>query len=304
MSDEPYFLEISDNHLSKGEAKRRVIQAILDFGIKSPQGGWERSIITFNISGKDEEVSFKNLVNEARSTGVVAYIQTEIDRSDSIFGGNFGVSTPTMMLGEVSSSYAGYTTILKPPMTSTPVEFGLSEDILFYREESCLFSNEYDFTFCTRYYRAYLSACIALVDAFINKHILVYKFRGNKSSELEQLQKTSRLEDRLNLFLIVSTGKDISAINAGAEWIDFKKLRKLRNEMTHVNSPSLGYSIHEFAEHFNYVQKGIGGLLCLIRKAQNKESLGFIERLRSAPTVHFNEITHMADGKHIVKRRK
>ncbi|RZK10520.1 MAG: hypothetical protein EOO46_10475 [Flavobacterium sp.] len=189
-------------------------------------------------------------------------------------------------------------------MTSSPVEMGLSSDILFYREEACLFSNEYDFTFTTRYYRAYLSACISLIDAFINRHVLIYRFRQLQTSDFDLLQKTSRLEDRLELFLKISTGKDMKSINGGVEWIHFKKLRHLRNEMTHINEPSLGYSIEEFADHFNYVRSGIGGLLHRIRVLQNKPTLGFIESLKTAPIIYFNEITHRADGNHFIKRRK
>ncbi|MBI2271933.1 MAG: hypothetical protein HYU69_16450 [Bacteroidetes bacterium] len=304
MADEPYFLEIEENHLSIGEAKRLVTETLLNNGIKSPKGGWERASFLFGPPDKQETVTFQKLFSIARKHGVVAYIQGNIDRTDDIFGGTFGISSPTMAFGTISSSYAGFSRILKPPMTDQPVEYEISEDIMFYREEICLFSNEYDFTFCTRYYRAYLTSCIALVDAFINRHILLYKFRGQNSQEFEELQRTSRLEDRLELFLKVSTGKDLTAINGGAEWIHFKNLRRLRNEMTHINSPSLGYSITEFAEHLNYAKKGVGGLLRLIRQLQGKQSLGFIEKVRTAPIIYFNEITHKADGKHIIKRRK
>ncbi|WP_031425495.1 hypothetical protein [Flavimarina sp. Hel_I_48] len=299
--ENPPFLEIEEFHLSKSEAKRNIITALLKQGIKSPKGGWERA--TYKISGKD--YTFNDLYKSARKSGIIPFIQFEMDRTDEVFGGTrFGISTPTIGFNKVTSSYAGVTKELTPPMTDQPVEFEITKDIMFYREEACLYSKEYDFTFCTRYYRAYLSSCISLVDAFINRHILIYKFRGLNSEDFLQLQKTSRLEDRIGIFLKVSCGKDLTAINSGQEWIHFKKLRQLRNEMTHINSASLGYSIHEFADHFNYVRKGVGGLLKQIRIAQGKDSLTFIEKLRTAPFVYFNEITHRSDKKHIIKRRK
>lgn len=304
MEDEPYFLEMTKYHLSENEARRTVIELLLATGCTSPAGGWDKSTLTFGPPEKNEKMTFREMVKIARERGIVAHVQTQIDRSDDIFGGTFGLSTPTMAFGQVTTTFAGHTQILKPPMTDLPVELGLSEDIMFYREETCLESNKYDFEMCTRNYRAYLTSCIALVDAFINRHILIYKFRNLNSDDFELLQHTSRLEDRLDLFLKISTGHNLSAINGGTEWIHFKKLRGLRNEMTHINTPSLGYSIGEFAEHLNYAKKGVGGLIRLIRQLQGKNSLGFAERIRTAPLVYFNEITFKGDGKHVIKRRK
>jgi hypothetical protein len=298
----PYFLELAEYHLSEQQARKTVADLLLKTGSNSPKGGWDKSTITSGPPDHQEHTSFRELVKEARNTGVVGPIQKHLDRSDDIFGGTFSLSTPSKMIGQVTTSYAGHTKILKPPMTDTPVENALSEDIMFYREETCLWSNEHDFEMCTRNYRSYLFSCIALVDAFINRHILIYKFRKMDSKDFVELQSTTRLEDRMNLFLKISTGKDISAINNGTEWQHFKTLRKLRNEMTHINSPSLGYSIGEFADHLNYSRKGVGGMLRQIRELQGKHSLSFIERIRTAPLAYFNDITFKGDGKYIVKR--
>lgn len=301
--EKPYFLDLSEYHLSEQNARKNVIELLQATGSKSPKGGWDKSTITSGPPDHQEHTTFRELVKIARSSGVVGPIQKHIDRSDDIFGGTFALSTPSKMIGQVTTSYAGHTKILKPPMTDTPVENALSEDIMFYREETCLWSNEYDFEMCTRNYRSYLFSCIALVDAFINRHILIYKFRKIKSKEFEELQSTTRLEDRMNLFLKISTGKDLTAINGGTEWQHFKSLRRLRNEMTHINSPSLGYSIGEFADHLNFCRKGVGGILRQIRFLQGKHSLGFIERIMTAPFIYFNDITFKADGKYIVKRK-
>jgi len=303
-STEPYFLEIEDKLLSNGEARRLLIETLLKNGIKSPKGGWEKSSYNFGKGDNMKTVSFHSLLQDLKTNGIVPYFQSNIDIGDPIFGGTFGISTPTMEMGPITFKYAGHERTLLPPMTDSPVEMQLSEDILFFREEACLFSNEYDFTFCTRYYRAYLTSCVAIVDAYINRHILIYKYQGRLTNEFDEVNKISRLEDRLNKFLQVDTGHDLSAINQGIEWTHFKRIRKLRNEMTHINTPSLGYSITEFADHFNYVKKGIGGLLKLIRELQGRQSLTFIEKLRNAPIVYFNEISHKADGNYIVKRRR
>lgn len=144
---------------------------------------------------------------------------------------------------------------------------------------------------------------ISLVDAFINRHTLIFNFEGKKHKALDELNKVLPIEDKLKQLLVLTTGSGISSINGGVEWQHFMDLKKLRNKMIHLSAPSLGYSIHEFADHFNLVKKGIGGLLARIRSLQGTTTLGFIEALKTAPTVHFNEITHRGDGKHIVKRR-
>lgn len=300
----PPFLEIDAYHLSEPQARRAVSELLISTGSKSPKGGWDKATITYGPPERKETITFRELVKIARLEGVAWPIQKHLDRADDIFGGTFSLSTPSKMIGQVTSTYAGHTKVLKPPMTDKPVESALSDDIMFYREETCFVSNIYDFEMCTRNYRSYLFACIALVDAFINRHILIYNFRKLNSPLLVELQRSPRLEERMDLFLKISTGQGITSINKGTEWVHFMLLRKLRNEMTHINSPSLGYSIGEFADHLNYSRLGIGGLLRLIRHKQKKHSLGFIERICTAPIIHLNDITFKADDKYIVKRIK
>lgn len=300
-NNDPCFLELETYHLSERLARQTVTELLLSSGIKSPKGGWDKFELTI---GKEEKFTFRELTQITRKSGIVGPIQRDIDHSDEIFGRTFGISTPTTALGQVTTTYAGFSRTLKPPMRNMPVESDLSLDILFYREETCMWSNEYDFQMCARSYRSYLMACIALVDAFINRHILIYRHNKLDSDEFNQLQTCPRLEDRLNLFLIISSGENISSINGGTEWIHFKALRNLRNEMIHINSPFLGYSIQEFSDHLNLCKLGIGGLLKLIRNVQKKQSLGFIERVRTAPIAHANDITFKSENEHIVRRKK
>lgn len=299
MSDKPYFLELENFHMGTEKATAVTVKGLLDFGVSSPKGGWHKLILNLG----DGDIKFTQLVSIVKKTGVIPYVQGRLDNNDDIFGGNsFGISTPTQF-GPVTSTYAGFSKTLISPMSNQPMETELSNDIMYYREQVCLWSDEYDFKECTRYYRAYLSACISLVDAFINRHILIYKHTGQFKNQLEELERTGRLVDRISLFLSMTTGKDVSELNSGLEWIHFKKLRELRNEMTHISTPSLGYSIPEFSEHLNYVRQGVGGLLWKIRNLQGKSSLGFIEHIRSAPIVFYNDITEKG-GKIQVKRRK
>ena len=53
--------------------------------------------------------------------------------------------------------------------------------------------------------------------------------------------------------------------------------------------------------YLNKVQTGVGELLLLLRKAHLKPTLGFVERLRTAPKVDYHRICFRADGEHKIK---
>src|SRR5450759_2043788 len=121
--EKPYFLEQSKYYLSERNARQTVIELLIKTGTKSPKGGWDKTTITIGPPEKQEEITFRELVYMARIDGVVHPIQSHLDHSDEIFGGTFGISTATMALGQVTTTYAGFSRILKPPMTDMPVEY-------------------------------------------------------------------------------------------------------------------------------------------------------------------------------------
>lgn len=268
-------------------AKKAVSNMLLNNGYNSPKGGWDK----FTLSNGAIKKTFSDLVNTARETGITPYYLNQTTEKDDVFGDlRIGISSPSENLNTLTATYAGFEKTLKFPASNKPAEYEIVKDILFYREECTLWSDEYDFEFCTRYYRAYLSTCISLIDAFINRHILIYKHTNFKVDEIKELEKIMNLENKIECFLKISCNKELSTINGGVEWKDFKSLKKLRNEIIHINEPSLGYNIAEFAEHLNLVRNGVGGLLLKIREAQNKITLGFIERLRTAPKVNYKKL--------------
>jgi hypothetical protein len=267
-------------------AKRAVSKVLSNNGYKSPTGGWEK----FSLSNGTIKQTFSELVKTARESGITPYYLSQATNDDDVFGKlRIGISSPSENFNTLTATYAGFKKTLKFPASNKPAEYEIVKDILFYREECTLWSDEYDFEFCTRYYRAYLSTCISLIDAFINRHILVYKYKNYKVKEIEELEKIINLENKIEVFLKISCNKKLSAINGGVEWKDFKSLKTLRNEIIHINEPSLGYNIAEFAEHLNLVRNGVGGLLLKIRENQNKTTLDFIERLRTAPRVNYKK---------------
>ncbi|MFK7031288.1 hypothetical protein [Flavobacterium oreochromis] len=282
-----HLLEIDNFHMTSSSAKKAVAKELLECGYASPKGGWEK----FSLKIGENKRTFNEMVKTARETGITPYYLNLISNGDDVFEGfRIGISSPSESFNTLTATYAGFKKTLKFPASHKPAEYEIVKDILFYREECALYSDEYDFEFCTRYYRAYLSTCISLIDAFINRHILVYKHNEFKIDEVKELEKIINLEDKIELFLKISCGKELASINGGVEWKDFKSLKKMRNEIIHINEPSLGYNISEFAEHLNYVRNGVGGLLLKIRKAQNKKTLGFIEQLRTAPKVNYKKL--------------
>ena len=273
--------------MTSAAAKKAVSKTLLNNGYTSPKGGWDK----FELDNGTIKKTFSELVQTARETGITPYYLNQVTKDDDdVFGGlRIGFSSPSENLNTSTATFAGFKKTLKFPASNMPAEYEIVKDILFYREECTLWSDEYDFEFCTRYYRAYLSTSISLIDAFINRHILIYKHTNYKIDEIKELEKIINLENKIEFFLKISCGKELGQINGGVEWKDFKSLKKLRNEIIHINEPSLGYNIAEFAEHLNLVRNGVGGLLLKIRENQNKPTLGFIERLRTAPKVKYKK---------------
>jgi hypothetical protein len=299
MIEQPYLLELEPNAMSKASSTKAVVELLTAIAPK-PKEGWHRATVTFG--NPSEQVSYQKLVEETAKHGYNR-VQLFREASDDIFGVGIGMTCAESDHGVVLDvEYGGHKETLRSPYYYNPVEWDLSEDILAYRQEACLWSNEYLFTDCVRNYRAYLFSCIALVDAFINRHIIMYKHRGYNSQDLSDLQRCPRLEERLDLFMKVSANKGLSAINQGGEWIDFKKLRALRNSITHIEKPVLAYHLNDFAVHFNYVRAGIGGLLKRIRYEQGKQSLCFIDRLVNAPLAYSNAIKQENGVRKIARR--
>lgn len=293
----PYFLTIGQYALSRAVAEQSVELALKRCGYhKPPKQSWGEVSLTITRNGSSEVVKFHQLVRKARLSGIALEgLQEDIDNRDPVFGGSFSLATPNYQM-EITTSFAGYERKLKGPCRSAPVEQELAEDILFFRKQVCENSNSNDFLLTCRYYRAYIFSAISLVDAFINRHILWARFNGVDSPEFQQLTEEFKLENKIELWLKVFPGKELSVINKTKEWNHFKLLKEERNMITHAVEPFYGHEMSEVSNYLNYVRTGIGGLLSLLRRVQNLDTLGFIEKLRTAPKVTYEETTLRADG--------
>jgi hypothetical protein len=296
------FLEIQKYHLSRDRARSVVISTLETAGVQRPPNGWNDLTINWNDPDVKLPVRFSDLVEDARRHGIVVNGQRYLDKRDSIFGGTVDeMGTPNWQM-KIGRAYAGTKKEVQGPCRMAAVEFDLTEDILFYRREACRHSGQHDFRLTCRAFRSYLSACISIVDAFINRHVLLATYEGFSSPEFERLKVAKKLDERTRLWFAVCSQDDPQAFFESASWCHFSEIRTRRNEILHAVDPFGAYAIREMQILLNRVRTGVGDLLLRMRHAHKKPTLGFIERLRTAPLIDFMQITFNADGRHKTKR--
>ncbi len=148
----------------------------------------------------------------------------------------------------------------------------------------------------SRYFRNYLAACVSIVDAFINRHIHIAKADGFDSPEFDELKRATQTKSKMELWWKVCCDDDPSPLFSSTPCCRFQELRDKRNNLVHALQPFGVYSLREIQTFLNKVQCGVGELMLLMRKAHDKPSLEFIERLRTAPIVDFHRIHFSANG--------
>lgn len=174
MSDTPPFLIQQEPRLSTKEAEKIVDDILCKLHVKLHSKNRHKEFVIKNQgTDKEEKKRYSELVEQTRKYGICGFIQVDLDRSDQVFGGTFGMSTPNWQL-KMSTEWAGYKKELQGPCRTIPSEIDLSEDIEFYKEETCIESANHDLDMCARNYRGYLFSSIALVVCYINRHIVLF----------------------------------------------------------------------------------------------------------------------------------
>lgn len=298
----PHFLVMHKYHLSRALARETVIRTLEEAGVSCPAQGWDSLSLTWKDDEGQGQVRLRELIEEARQKGVVRRLQRYLDGKDSIFGTNMDEIATSNWNLKLGSTYAGFSREIEGPCRCAKVELDLTMDILHYRSETCCFSDQHDFRLLSRAFRSYLSTCVSIIDAFINRHVLIAEHEGFTSPEFEELKVTTNTEKRVRLWFAFCCGDDPSSFFASTEWCHFQELRKKRNDILHALDPFGMYSLREIHVFLNKVRTGVGGLLWQMRKAHKKPTLGFIERLRTAPVIDLMRITFRADGNHLIKR--
>lgn len=285
-----HFLTLHGYHLSREAGRKQVMDTLARVMPTVPTNiDWRNGHIELARGDAKKRFTFAEMEREARTTGVVEFIQKLLDSRDTIFGGTFESATPNFQIS-IKTEYAGWTREVQGPCRIGLVADDLMEDILHYRQQACLASNDYNFREVARHYRAYLMACISLFDAFINRHILLASHENFDSPAFTRLKESRKVEDRMEAWLETCTDKTMKDLTRRPEWSDFQAIRKERNEILHVVDPFSVYRIREIATILNYVRSGIGEFLKLLRVFHKKPTLLFIERLRTAPKVEYHSL--------------
>jgi hypothetical protein len=294
----PYLVQ-QETRFSRGQAEF-IVDGLLKQIKINPIPLKKKGFILRNVgTDKEEKHTYKEFVQQVQKTGSCK-LQYDADQKDNIYGLLLGMSTNTDL--GIKLEWSGYQKALKGPFRIHPSELELSEDIEFYKEEACAESINHDFEMVSRNYRGYLLSSIALVDCYINRHILFYDNQKFKSNDFEELKKLTRVEEKIEMFTkIFCNSSFFSELKKTQIWGDFKKIKGFRNEMVHAQTPYMGVEIKELASNLNLSINGVGALLRRFQEAQGKKTLAFIERVRTSPIIKFNQRATNAKGEIVYK---
>jgi hypothetical protein len=252
---------------------------------------------TFTL-GKSK-TSFDDLKREVRETGTARALWNVLGVGEPYFPPTFDMATSSTGL-RIAAELGQFKVEFQGPMRVAPIEYELAEDILFFRRAACESSVFHDFVDTTRYFRAYVFACTSLVEAFLNRPVLLHPGVGDGAEAVEQLKKPSDFEARITLWVRTFCKDPISKLKSSSTWDHFQQLRKERNRFIHALDPHLGCEIRTLVHGLNLVRNGVGGFMGKLREMQQLPRPPFVDRLESAPEVRFRP----RKGEPVPKSRK
>jgi len=281
-------LKIAPFHLSMKNAEKHVSALLKATGFTRPKAGWHSATYNLDTPAGSRTLIWKDMIDEVRRTGGVSSIQNLIDSKEPIFGGSFGMAVSSSSMS-ISNTFLGQKKTFKGPARNYPVEQEFVGDILAYRKLCCEFSKPGDFSETSRFFRAYLFACISLIDAFLNRYVHIATFNGKSNNLIDQLKQPTRLDQRLSLWLQAFGLNGDSDLKKGKKWNDFLVLKKARNLHVHATEPYLGYEIKGMINPLNACREGIGGLITFLQKEAGNKSISLFQKLTTAPIIKFSE---------------
>jgi hypothetical protein len=286
-----HYLHIADDHLDPTEAMEAVVRLAEATGAAPPDAGWHQLALRWQgTDGSEQHWRFDELVEATRQTGVVPELQHRLDRADPVFGA--ALAEPELLTGAghsllLRSSYAGQHKELSVPCRYAAIEFELAADILAHRAAACAHSDADDLVETCRYFRAYLHACVDLLEAFLHRHACWLTDEPEHAEPMRAFPCADDTEARVAWWLAHFAHTSLADIAESHEWGECVRLLRTQRELQHRRGPFLGHSVREIARQLNFVRDGVGGLLHLLRLLAGRGPLGFIEQLRSAPRVTF-----------------
>lgn len=286
-SSKHQFLTIARYHRNETNADRLLLAHLRHLAPSMSKSALRRSTFTFQAdSRKPFQCTFDEMKREARETGTVASLHHRLYGADHFFPPTIGVATDSQGFS-LKSEYAGHTAEFAGPMRCAAIEDELCGDILWYRRAACERSASTDFVRCTRYYRAYILACTSMVEAFLNRPVLVLAHLRQHVDAIHQLHRPMPFEQRIELWVSTFCRRPLPDLKSTTAWAHFDELRQMRNKLVHASSPQLGVEIRTLERGLNLVREGVGGFMRQLRSMQGLPATNFIERLESAPSVSF-----------------
>lgn len=282
------YISIGRYHRNSVEAQSYVSEMFRQADPRLTANNLSGSVISADLGQKQFVVKFEDAVRNARETGTAENLRTFLNGNDPYFVFTMSLSAsgegPSFELG-----FAGQKMKLEAPMRQGSVELELTEDILEQRRTASLYSaKDYDgFKATAMSFRGYILSSCALVEAFLNRCVLIDVAEGRTSAELVELQKPCSMERKFELWLAQYTGEPISVLKNGVEWDHFSQLRSLRNSLMHATSSMLGVGLKDTARQLNLVRHGVGGLVLKLRHLQQLPPIPFAETLSTAPRCEF-----------------
>lgn len=246
------------------------------------------TVLRLNLGEKDFVLKYDEAVRTARARGTVENLRSLLNGSDPYFVFTMSMAAsgegPSFQLG-----FAGQKLKLEAPMRQGSIEAELTDDILEHRRIASRSSakDSDGFKNTSMHFRSYILSCCALVEAFLNRCVLIDTSELRTSPELVELQKPCAMERKFELWLRQYANQPLSAINGGVEWDHFSELRRLRNSLMHATTSMLGIGLKDTARQLNLVRHGVGGLLLKLRALQQLPPIPFAESLRTAPECRF-----------------
>lgn len=286
MTTRQHLLIIAPYHLSEEKARKLVDLEMNSMGVKRGSISTDQTV-TISNDIERFQTTYRKLIAATRKEACVQPFQRERDFTDAVFGGSPDDLSVESWGGTLQTEWAGYSTVMPSPAWLQLPFRTFTNDILLFRADCCLHSDEAGMVNTLRSFRSYLGACISIVEAFINRYIARAKHDGFSSTEFTALQGERNMERRFELWLeaFAKPGSTGIAFFKSRQWSDFQKIRDYRNRVVHAVDPIAAYGIEEVQQHLNLVREGVGGLFLRMREARGEPTLGFIERLRTAPIV-------------------
>ena len=286
------FMALGQSHASRQEARNHVEAALRHYGVTDPLSHFCKRGRCVKIvrEGTAELLTVDQLIQEVVDNGILPVIDGELrhrtDESTTISLAvpcSLGAPMSTSVGSQIVGSLDG------PGFMTSDIEGALAADILWFREQCVVNSSVMNAEMAFRFYRAYLGACISMIDAMLNRLAFLHldSKSGTPVDDRDDLANRNRkLDHKLNAWIpMLASGKRLD--NQGRAWNAFQRLRARRNEVVHIKDPILQIRFKDAVRVLNDCRQGVGQLVVEIRSLLDQWPWPQHLRVRFAREVKF-----------------